>query len=210
MAYPPENLHHDEQLVLDLRPHWWTYTPSLLALIAAVAFGVWVLIATDSDAMRIIAALVVLVGLVWFVARYVQWATTELVLTTDRLIYRSGVIAKSGIEIPIDRINTIFFNQRIWERLVGVGDLTVESASATGAKEFMNMKRPARIQNEIYIQKEELEHRRRRRAAAPLSAEEGSGDDVADRIMQLNELRAAGAISEDEYQTKKAELLNRM
>ena len=72
------------------------------------------------------------------------------------------------------------------------------------------MKRPARIQNEIYIQKEELEHRRRRRAAAPLSAEEGSGDDVADRIMQLNELRAAGAISEDEYQTKKAELLNRM
>ncbi len=209
MAYPPENLHNDEQLVLDLRPHWWTYTPSLLALVAAVAFGVWALVATDSDVLRLAAALAVFVCLVWFVGRYAQWATTELVLTTDRLIYRSGVIAKSGIEIPIDRINTIFFNQKIWERLVGVGDLIVESASATGAQEFMNMKRPARIQNEIYIQKEELEDRRRRRAATPADAG-GGGDEVADRILQLNELRAAGAISEDEYQMKKAELLNRM
>ena len=146
----------------------------------------------------------------WFVTRYVQWATTELGLTSDRLIYRSGVIAKSGIEIPIDRINTIFFNQKIWERLVGVGDLVVESASATGSQHFENMKRPSAIQNEIYLQKEELEQRRRARselASAPVSPQEAT---VADRILRLNGLREAGAISEEEYAATKARLLDEL
>ena len=211
MPYPKENLHPQESLVLDLRPHWWTFTPPLAALIAAVIAGIWVLAATDSQPLRVVMAVVVLVCLVWFVTRYVQWYTTELVLTTDRLIYRSGVIAKSGIEIPLDRINTIFFNQKLWERPIGVGDLQVESASATGAQRFDNMKRPSRIQNEIYLQKEALEDRRRRRsdATAPPTPPAGE-DDVADRILKLNELLEAGAITAEEYEAKKAELLGRL
>ena len=211
MPYPTENLHPQESLVLDLRPHWWTFTPPLAALVAAVVGGIWVLAATDSQPLRVVMAAVVLVCLVWFVTRYVQWFTTELVLTTDRLIYRSGVIAKSGIEIPLDRINTIFFNQKIWERLIGVGDLMVESASATGAQHFDNMKRPSRIQNEIYLQKESLEDRRRRRAdtVAP-TPPPSSDDDVAARILQLNNLLEAGAITPEEYEAKKADLLGRL
>lgn len=208
MAYPEENLHPDERLVLNLRPHWWTFTPPLAALVAAVVGGIWVLAATDSQALRMATAAVVLVCLVWFATRYVQWYTTELVLTTDRLIYRSGVIAKSGIEIPLDRINTIFFSQKLWERPIGVGDLTVESASATGAQHFDNMKRPSRIQNEIYLQKESLEDRRRRRSDTPSPA--APDDDVAGRILQLNELLEAGAITAQEYEAKKTELLGRL
>jgi uncharacterized membrane protein YdbT with pleckstrin-like domain len=207
MAYSSDNLHPDESLVLDLRPHWWTFTPSLAALLASVVAGVLVLVGTDSDVLRIVAAIAVAVCLVWFVTRYVQWATTELVLTSDRLIYRSGVIAKSGIEIPIDRINTIFFKQAIWERLIGVGDLVVESASATGAQRFDNMKRPSDIQNEIYIQKEEQERRRRARSDAPAPS---GGSDAADRIAKLNELRQSGAITDAEYEETKAKLLKEL
>lgn len=217
MPFPTENLHPQESLVLDLRPHWWTFTPSLVALVAAVVGGIWVLAATDSQPLRLVTAIVVLGCLVWFVTRYVQWYTTELVLTSDRLIYRSGVIAKSGIEIPLDRINTIFFNQKIWERLIGVGDLMVESASATGAQHFDNMKQPSRIQNEIYLQKEGLEERRRRRSETPASepppppsSPAAGSDDVAARIMKLNELLEAGAITAEEYEAKKAELLGQL
>lgn len=211
MPYPKENLHPQESLVLDLRPHWWTFTPPLAALIVAVIAGIWVLAGTDSQPLRVVMAVVVLVCLVWFVTRYVQWYTTELVLTTDRLIYRSGVIAKSGIEIPLDAINTIFFNQKLWERPIGVGDLQVESASATGAQRFDDMKRPSRIQNEIYLQKEALENRRRRRAdASAPPPPPAADDDVADRILKLNELLEAGAITAEEYEAKKAELLGRL
>jgi uncharacterized membrane protein YdbT with pleckstrin-like domain len=208
MGYPTENLHGDERLVLDLRPHWWTYTPSLAALIASVVAGVAVLVGTTSQPLRLVVAVAVAVCLVWFVTRYVQWATTELVLTSDRLIYRSGVIAKSGIEIPIDRVNTIFFNQKIWERLVGVGDLVIESASATGAQHFENMRRPSAIQNEIYIQKEELEQRRRVRSEMPSATGAAPDMSVADRMAQLNALRDSGAISGEEYAATRARLLN--
>lgn len=209
VAYSSQNLHSEENLVLDLRPHWWTFAPSLAALLGSVVAGVVVLAGTNNQILRLMVAVLVAGCLIWFVTRYVQWATTELVLTTDRLIYRSGVIAKSGIEIPIDRINTIFFNQAIWERLIGVGDLVVESASATGAQRFDNMKRPSDIQNEIYIQKEEQERRRRTRSETPAPAPRG-GSDVADRIRQLNELRDSGAITEAEYDETKAKLLGEL
>jgi uncharacterized membrane protein YdbT with pleckstrin-like domain len=209
MGFSSQNLHADENLVLDLRPHWWTFTPSLAALVGSVVAGIFVLAGTNSQPLRLAVALLVAGCLVWFVTRYVQWATTELVLTTDRLVYRSGVIAKRGIEIPIDRINTIFFNQAIWERLIGVGDLMVESASATGAQRFDNMKRPSDIQNEIYLQKEDQERRRRSRAESPAPAPHG-GADVADRIRQLNELRESGAITDTEYEATKAKLLNEL
>lgn len=209
MAYSSQNLHSEENLVLDLRPHWWTFTPSLAALLGSVVAGVVVLAGNDNQILQLAVAALVAGCLIWFVTRYVQWATTELVLTTDRLIYRSGVIAKSGIEIPIDRINTIFFNQAIWERLIGVGDLVVESASATGAQRFDNMKRPSDIQNEIYIQKEEQERRRRTRSENPAPAPRG-GSDVANRIRQLNGLRDSGAITEAEYDETKAKLLGEL
>ena len=80
-------------------------------------------------------------------------------LTTDRVIYRSGVIAKHGIEIPLQRINTIFFSQRIFERLLGLGDLKIESASETGAQVFEDIRSPDKVQHDIYAQMEANENR---------------------------------------------------
>lgn len=233
MAYPRENLHANEKLVLDLHPHWWFFTPSLAALVASVLVGLIVVFSdVDVQALNILVALVILVTLVWFATRYVQWATTDLVLTSDRLIWRTGVIAKRGIEIPLDRINTIFFSQKIWERLLGVGDLTIESASAQGAQNFENMKHPSRIQNEIYVQKEEAEEARYHRYTASHGSQPpppGDGDDlppppspqsppssdtgemsIPDQIERLAALRDSGAITRADFDAKKAELLDRM
>lgn len=211
MGSSAKNLHADEQLVLDLRRHWWTYTPSLAALAASVVFGIVVLVRTDGSALRMVAAALVAGCLVWFGVRYIQWMTTELVLTSNRLIFRTGIIAKRGIEIPLDRINTIFFSQKVWERLIGVGDLVVESASATGAQRFDDMKRPADIQNQIYIQKEEQERRRRGEPSAPSApAASAPPPDVSQRLAQLTDLHSQGLISDEEFEAKRADLLGQL
>lgn len=210
MAYPRENLHPNETLVLDLHPHWWFFTPSLAGLLGSLVLGV-VTLAGGADWMRVPVAVIILGMLVWFGVRYAQWATTELVLTSDRLIWRTGVIAKHGIEIPLDRINTIFFTQRLLERLIGVGDLKVESASETGAQEFENMKRPARIQNEIYQQMEANENRKFDRVSAGLTnAGVTTQPDATQQLEKLAELRDRGVITEEEFQAKKTDLLGRM
>lgn len=210
MAYPRENLHANETLVLDLHPHWWFFTPSLATLIVTLLVGMWTL-STDATWPRIPMAVVILGCLLWFGTRYAQWATTDLVLTSDRLIWRTGVVAKHGIEIPLDRINTIFFTQRLLERLIGVGDLKVESASESGAQVFENMKRPARIQNEIYQQMESNENRKFDRVSQGLTqAGVTTQPDATAQLEKLAELRDRGVITEEEFQAKKTDLLGRM
>ena len=94
---------------------------------------------------------------------YLQWTTTNFVVTNERLVSRKGVISKEGIEIPLDRINTVFFNQSIFERIIGAGDLGIESAGEGGRQEFTDIRKPNLVQNEIYRQVESLEDRRLRR-----------------------------------------------
>ena len=136
MPFPRKLLNEREDIVLDLHPHWWFFAPPLLALIAAIAVGGLALAASDAAWVQIPAGILILGFLVWFGIRYSRWITTNFVVTTDRLIYRHGVLAKHGIEIPLDRVNTVFFRQSIFERIVRSGDLVIELASETGRQAF--------------------------------------------------------------------------
>jgi uncharacterized membrane protein YdbT with pleckstrin-like domain len=219
VPYPVENLHANEEMVLDLHPHWWTITPSMLALAAALVFGICALAFGWADPVRWLAAIAVIATLVWFLWRLLQLRTTHFVLTTDRVIYRSGIVAKRGVEIPLDSVNAIHFGQKIWERALGLGDLKVDSASVEGVSEFENIRRPNRVQNEIYLQMESNENRKFDRvsqgintqmAAAPQATPHPPQPSITEQIEKLSELRDKGVLSEEEFQAKKAELLQRM
>ena len=155
MPFPRRLLNDDEEVVLDLHPHWWTLAaPSValaLALAAAIAASVRVH-GTVHDPVVIALLMVVLAALVWFVRRYLRWATTNFVVTTDRLIFRSGVLAKHGRELPLQRVNDITFHQSLFERMLGAGDLMVESGGERGQQTFSRIPHPADVQNEIYRQ----------------------------------------------------------
>ncbi len=218
MPYPQDALHPSEDLILDLHPHWWYFAKSAGVGFIAVVLSVIVLY-QDWDWAKIPVALFLLVTLGWIVQRYISWVSTHFVLTSDRVIYRSGIIAKRGIEIPLERINTIFFNQRIFERMFGLGDLEIESASKDGAQRFDDIKNPSKVQNEIYQQMESNEVKQANRisgainfagsqvAPAPAPA---SGPTVPEQITQLAALRDQGHITPEEFEAKKAELLGRM
>src|SRR5207237_525696 len=103
---------------------------------------------------KLLVAALVIVCLVWFGIRYAKWNSTNFVVTTDRVVHRVGVVSKHGIEIPLERINTVFFNQSMFERVLGAGDLGIESAGERGAETFEDVRKPAIVQNEIYRQME--------------------------------------------------------
>jgi uncharacterized membrane protein YdbT with pleckstrin-like domain len=202
VPFPKRLLFEGEDVVLDLRPHWWFFSGpgallvlTLIALIAATA-------ADLGDWAVILAAGVVVAALAWFVGRYLRWATTNFVLTSDRLIFRSGVIAKHGIEIPLERINTVFSHQTILERMLRTGDLVVESGGEQGRETFSEIANPPDVQNEIYRQIDATQNRR----GAPAPSE----PDVVDQLNRLDDLRRRGVITEAEFQAKKQQLLDRM
>ena len=78
--------------------------------------------------------------------RYLTWATINFVITSDRVIYRSGLIAKHGIEIPLERVNNVSFRQGIFERMIGAGDLLIESGGEDGQQRFTDIRDPERVQ----------------------------------------------------------------
>ena len=85
----------------------------------------------DGDARKYTGNLVGVVAIVWagwLVLKYLQWTMTYFVVTSRRVIYRTGVLSKKGVEIPLERINNINFHQRIIDRIIGAGDLDIESA----------------------------------------------------------------------------------
>ena len=149
MAWPDDSLTEGETIVTSFRPHW------KLLLIPAV-WGVGVLVVFSLfelwlDAVFLVRAAVALVVFGWFVVRpLVNWWFTRYVLTSERLITRRGLIAQSGIEIPLERITNVNFSQTVIERLLGAGDLLVESAGETGQSDFTNIPRPDRFQAVLY------------------------------------------------------------
>ncbi len=209
MPFPRHLLTDDEDLVLDLRPHWWFLAPSGALLAVAVLFGLMALIRDWPNWIGVPVGLWVLGALGWFAVRYLTWTTTNFVVTNERVISRTGVISKRGIEIPLDRINTVFFNQTIFERMIGAGDLGIESAGEGGRQTFTDIRKPNMVQNEIYRQVEGLENRKFSKmgqAAAPPAPTES----IPDQIEKLDQLRRQGVLTEEEFARKKRELLDRM
>ncbi|MEO5839218.1 MAG: PH domain-containing protein [Acidimicrobiales bacterium] len=221
MPFPKELLSQNETVALDLRPHWWYIAPAAAYLAVAAIIGIFVLVNAGDNAgwsaLKFIAGIAVLITLGNFAIRYAKWHTTNFVVTDERVISRSGVVAKKGIEIPLDRINTVFFHQSFFERLIGAGDLGIESAGEGGRENFSDVRKPALVQQQIYQQKEVLEASQHSRLGASIAASMQQVQQPAppsfsipDQIEQLDRLRKAGALTEDEFQLKKAELLRRL
>lgn len=220
MPFPKELLSKDEKIALDLRPHWWNIAPSVVYLVVAALIGIIVLVnAGDNgawDVLKFVVGIGVLVALGNFGIRYFKWTSTNFVVTNERVISRSGVVAKKGIEIPLDRINTVFFNQTIFERIIGAGDLGIESAGEGGRENFSDVRKPALVQQEIYRQKEAFDGNQRVAlgatiaASMPQAAPAAPASSIPDQIEQLDRLRRAGTLTDDEFQAKKAELLRRL
>lgn len=218
MAFPPSLLNENEEIVLDLRPHWLFMALSSAAFIGLVVVGMLVLVWWNPDGfLGTVTTSLVGIGFVitvtWVLLTYARWATTHFVLTTDRIISRVGIIRKTGVDIPLERVNTVLFSQGLLERMVGAGDLVVESASETGANEFKNVRKPNIVQKEIHVQMEANENRKfdrmRGHGAAPV-VDPTKAHTIPEQIDQLAELHQRGVLSDAEYARKKAELLDRM
>ncbi|MEX0767422.1 MAG: PH domain-containing protein [Microthrixaceae bacterium] len=208
MPFSPDNLHREEKIVLDLHPHWIMLAKGVALLVFSIVLGIWInfglaLTGTFSSVTSGLAALFIVGSLLYFLQRWIAWISTNFVVTTDRCIYREGIISKRGIEIPLDRVNTVFFNQGIIDRMVGAGTLTIESAGEHGVQTFEDVRNPISVQQELYQQMEDNENRkfdRGRGTAQPLS--------VADEIAKLAGLRDEGHITPAEFDSQKATLLS--
>lgn len=203
MSFPRKLLNDGEDVILDLMPHWSTIAVPSAALIAVLVAAL-VVSAMVGGAASLAAAAVLLGTAAWTGVRVLRRRSTNFVVTTDRIVYRAGVVAKHGKEIPLERVSDIAFRQGVWERLIGTGDLSIESAGARSRETFGDIPHPSAVQNEIY---------RLMEAAAARHADRAAGRrevSVPEQIEKLDDLRHRGIITQAEFDAKKQQLLDRL
>lgn len=203
MTFSRRAIHEDEEVLLEARPHWSLLVgPSLVATV--VLAGSVAIYVTWSAAPRWfdwVLLGVTVVAVCRFLARLVGWRSTDLVVTTMRVIYRRGVVRRSGREILISSIQDVSYVQTLLERMIGKGQLSVQSAGGRGEAPFENVRHPAVVQGLINRTIEES-----RRHDPGGDAEVGPVA-VADELERLSTLHRRGVITDVEYIRLKEELV---
>jgi membrane protein YdbS with pleckstrin-like domain len=208
MPFPRRLLIPDEQLVLDLRPHPIALVmPAVVTIVGFVA-AVWLSAKTDV-ADWVWWVLFLLAVVLYPVPRLIAWLTSNFAVTSDRVIHRQGFIAKRSMEIPLEAINDVRFEQGIVDRIVGAGTLVISSASEFGRNSFDNIRHPEDVQKVIYEQGESNKKRMYQGSAG------GQGSppppppapSATTELERLAKLHADGVLSEEEFQAQKAKIL---
>jgi uncharacterized membrane protein YdbT with pleckstrin-like domain len=222
MPYPRRLLNDGEEVSLDLRPHWWYFANHIFTGVPLLLLFFVIIGLIAGDAQRNVLYLwgvVAIIWALWLLLQYLKWNFTHFVVTSDRVIFRTGVLSKHGVEIPLERVSNINFNQNIWERMIGAGDLSIESAGRDGQSVFDDVQHPEVVQQELYKQMEQYARKRAgwsqtpaATTAAPTAAETPPSKDasIPEQLEQLAGLRDRGVISAAEFEAKKAQLLDRM
>jgi membrane protein YdbS with pleckstrin-like domain len=203
MGFPRRLLVEGEELVLDLRPHWIALAMPTLVTVAALVATVWAMNAFGAD--LVVLAIFVLVMLLYPIPRLISWLTSHFVVTSDRVIHRKGWIAKYSMEVPLEAINDVRFEQGMFDRIVGAGTLVIHSASEAGRQAFDHIRRPEYVQKTIYHQGEL--NQQRMRGGGPPAAAPPPAPSVTTELERLADLRARGVLSEEEFQAQKARIL---
>jgi uncharacterized membrane protein YdbT with pleckstrin-like domain len=202
MAFPTRLLIEGEELVMDLRPHWIALIMPAIATVATLAV---MLVLYNVFEEPILDNVVGIAGALFLFAfpvrKLVAWLTSHFVVTSDRIIHRRGFIAKYSMEVPLEAINDVRFEQGIVDRMIGAGTLVVQSASEAGRQVFDHIRKPEEVQRTIYHQGE-LNQQRMVSGRSGQSSHSSTAE-----LERLADLRARGVLTEEEFQAQKRRLL---
>jgi hypothetical protein len=178
-----------------------------------------------------VAVLVLVVGgLLYLGWQILRWQNEEFVVTSRRVLQTEGVINKQIIDSSLEKINDAILTESIFGRMFGFGNLEILTASETGISNLRMLRDADGFKRTMLDAKHELELElsgarpmpgpaiRTGPAPAPAapaaSAAPGapamSADEVTRTLASLADLRDRGAISAEEYEAKKADLLHRI
>jgi uncharacterized membrane protein YdbT with pleckstrin-like domain len=161
MGLPKNSLTEDEKIVLEFHPHWSTLVSTFFWAIVTVAVAsVIIFFIPDGDSQMLIRLIVAAIGVLAIIVvgflPFLRWVTTSYTLTNRRFVMRSGILSRSGRDIPLTRVNDVSFQHSLIERIFGTGTLVVESGGENGQLVLKKIPRVEHTQHQLYRIVEEL------------------------------------------------------
>ena len=201
-------LKKDEKILLIIRHHW-------LKLVAP--FLIWILIGTLSLFFFNVstALIIILIAAVYPLWIYFNWVNNIWAVTNLRVIDEGGFFTRHAKESPLEKINNIEYSQSFWGRILGFGNVDIQTAAEMGDTNYEMIHHPKLLKDTITHAQEEYKNRQVSNQAQQLAKAiaENSGSKpsqvmIADELHKLFELMQKGAITQEEYIAQKNKLMS--
>jgi hypothetical protein len=129
LVYRTRILQPGEAIDYETKPHWHVFVPTMLLLLGGVILtGAKVWISHNQNIAQVlgIAAIIFgfLAGLTGLHA-FIRRATTEVVITNRRVIYKTGLVARHTIEMNRDKVQSVEIEQSVFGQILGYGAIIV-------------------------------------------------------------------------------------
>ncbi|QCK85748.1 PH domain-containing protein [Phreatobacter aquaticus] len=132
MSYVTDSLGPGETIVHEASIHWiaylWPFVTIILGLgiaVLTVTFGSSRLNTSSNGLIWLLGFVPLLVGIVWFLVSRFLTRTTELAVTSRKVVAKWGLIARSTIEQRLEKVESISVDQTFWGRMLNFGHVTV-------------------------------------------------------------------------------------
>ncbi len=195
-----------EEIVLELHPHWFTMVLPIIITAVGVIGGI--LLASVSPFFIILPVIVLL----YFLFKILQRSNNIWVVTNLRVIDEEGVLSNNSKESPLDKINNITYNQTFWGKIFGYGNVQIQTAAEIGSTNYSMVSSPKRLKDTItQMQEEYKDFQIKRQASEMANAMMNSKQnqiDIPSELERLFDLMQKGAITEEEFNTRKQKLLD--
>ena len=228
-----DNLIANETIVFETRKHWFSPVRDslipILLLLGAYAVG-W--LSPDSQSgitgalgnlLDLIRNVLLIVAVVWIIYNFLVWRSAEFAVTNFRVIREEGFVSKRQSATLLANVSDVKSKVPALGGPLHFGDITIFTQSGSaGADQFTTIVGPIEFRDKIMDKK--MADAGRAEAApaaapaaaapsAPAAAAPSPGaatPDPSATLMQLATLRDSGAITPEEYEAKKSEILARM
>ena len=201
-------LKKDEKILVIIRQHWIKLALPFFAWMLA---GVLLIMFAGTTGL-----IITLVTALYPMYEYLNWKNNLWCVTNLRVVDESGFFGRYSKESPLDKINNVEYDQSIWGRIFGYGNVDIQTAAEMGETSYVMIHYPKLLKDTITHAQEEYKNRQVSSQAQQLakaiaentSSQRPSQTMIADELHKLFELMQKGAITQEEYITQKNKLMS--
>lgn len=201
------SLKKDEKILLITRQHWIKLVLPFFVWLVVAVLSIWLLHTTG--------LIITLVAALYPMFEYLNWKNNLWCITTLRVVDESGFFTRYSKESPLDKINNVEYDQSIWGRLFGYGNVDIQTAAEMGETTYELIHHPKLLKDTITHAQEEYKKtaianqatQLAQAIAATSAATIPSQQMIADELHKLFELLQKGGITHEEYLQQKNRLL---
>ena len=166
------------------------------------------------------------IALLWLFYIYLNWSSQDYLVTNRRVLKVEGILSKRSADSSLEKINDAVLEQSVLGRMLGYGDLDILTANEQSVDRYRMLSQAQTFKRTMLDEKHKLEQDVFQIPAPPLRAaptpaagptpapapamREMSSEEITGSLDRLADLRDRGAITPEEYEAKKQDLLGRL